>query len=1423
MRFRRNFLNVKNKAFAKVPGAFRRVRLFAVAVAVAAGFSKPAVARIYVADGGGSAVTAYSNSATGNAGPAATIKGGSTGISTPYGVAADRSHFYVTDIDNNSIQVYALTATGNFTPSARIRGDNTGLSFPYGVAVDANSIYVTNNNSNSVTIYPLGANGNNTPTATIVGADTGLLPNGIAVDANHIYVANSSSITVYPLTANGDAVPTATISGSNTGLTAPIGIAVDANHIYVTNANSILEFSLTANGNVAPTAVISGAGTGLVAPYGIAVNGSHILVTNDNTGHDSITEYALNATGNAAPTATITGSATGLETPLGIAIAPDPIPYTWLAPAAISYGTALSPAQLNLQTTVAGTVVYSQPSGTVLHPGMYALTATITPTDTVNYVPTTASVMLTVNKAEPTITWATPGAITYGTALSSTQLNATASSGGSPLDGTITYSPLSGTVPHGGSQTLTANFAPTDTTDYAATSTNVNLTVNKAAPVITWATPAAVTYGTALSGKQLDAVAKFNGSTVPGVFLYAPLSGTVPDGGSQTLGTTFSPTDTTDYLPVTTPATVMLTVNPATPVLTWPQPAEITYGTALSGIQLNAVAKANGGIVSGTYTYSETAGTVLHPYAYTLSVSFAPTNAADYNSATATAKLTVVKATPAITWATPGAITYGTALSGTQLDAVSTFNGAPVAGAFTYTPASGNVPGAGSQTLSAAFSPTDTKDYSAVTTPVTVMLTVNKAAAPTLTWAAPKAITYGTALSATQLDAVVKINGVAVAGTFTYSPASGTVLDAGSQTLDVTVTSPNFDTATSSTTLTVNKAAAPTLTWATPAAITYGTALSGAQLNATAKVNGTAVGGTFTYTPSSGTVPGSGSQKLSVTFVSTDYATATASTNLTVNKAIVALTWAQPAPIAYLTALSGTQLNAVAMANGSAVAGIFTYSPAAGTNLKPGSQTLSVTFVPTDTADYSPTSQTAKVSLTVNKAAPIMIWFTPKAITYGTALSSTQLDANAFLLPGTYVYTPAAGTVLQPGSQQLSVSFTPTDSADFASASATTTLTVNKVVPVITWATPAPVYYHTVLSDTQLNATATVNGAPAAGSFLYTPAAGTVALKSQALDASFTPTDSAHYASASASVNLTVYPPGAPRLTITIQIKGIGTINGVTVDSNYIYVAADSAILVYPINADSTTPPTAIITGDSTGLDSPRGIAVDSNNIYAENHGGNSVTVYPLWASGNFTPTAVIMGPSTDPDEPSNNTSLHQPYGITVDGANIYIANYYNNTILVFPLDGTGNIYPSRKIGGSNTQLGGPLGVAVNGGHIYASNYGTEDVTVFPLAANGNASPSAVIKGSNTGFATESLNSLAIDSKNIYVTCTLGAGDDHISVFPLTASGNVVPSILLGGTGTGINDPTGVAVDATRLYVANAAASTITIYLLTDLSNLPAP
>ena len=81
--------------------------------------------------------------------------------------------------------------------------------------------------------------------------------------------------------------------------------------------------------------------------------------------------------------------------------------------------------------------------------------------------------------------------------------------------------------------------------------------------------------------------------------------------------------------------------------------------------------------------------------------------------------------------------------------------------------------------------------------------------------------------------------------------------------------------------------------------------------------------------------------------------------------------------------------------------------------------------------------------LTIGKATPTIIWSTPADITYGTALSGTQLNATSGGVAGTFVYTPAAGTVLSAGSaQQLSVTFTPSDSNSYNTPAATTT-TIN--------------------------------------------------------------------------------------------------------------------------------------------------------------------------------------------------------------------------------------------------------------------------------------------------------------------------------------------------------------------------------------------
>ena len=114
-----------------------------------------------------------------------------------------------------------------------------------------------------------------------------------------------------------------------------------------------------------------------------------------------------------------------------------------------------------------------------------------------------------------------------------------------------------------------------------------------------------------------------------------------------------------------------------------------------------------------------------------------------------------------------------------------------------------------------------------------------------------------------------------------------------------------------------------------------------------------------------------------------------------------------------------------------------------------GTDTLTATF-PSDANLAASTSK--GVQVTVTQTTPVVTWTAPAAIEFGVPLGATQLDATASV-PGAFGYTPAAGTVLLPGANQVTATFAPTDSFDFSGASATQTITVT--APSLTGISPS--------------------------------------------------------------------------------------------------------------------------------------------------------------------------------------------------------------------------------------------------------------------------------------------------------------------------------------------------------------------------------
>ncbi|NBP25627.1 MAG: hypothetical protein EBU81_13980, partial [Proteobacteria bacterium] len=241
----------------------------------------------------------------------------------------------------------------------------------------------------------------------------------------------------------------------------------------------------------------------------------------------------------------------------------------------------------------------------------------------VHYLVTTLTGGLTVTGTAPVFTSTNSFSGTVGVAFS----NTVTASGTAPITFRGSYLPsglnlaTNGVI--GGTPTTAGTSVATLTASNSVGMTNQTATfmIAKGTPVISnWPTAPAISYGQAVSNSILTG----GSASVVGTFAWqAPTNR--PNAGTHSLGVTFTPTATNDYISVSTNLT--LVVNPAAAVLTWnPSPATgLTYPAPLSSTQLNATST-----VEGAFTYSPSSGTVLNAGTNVLKAVFRPSDTNSY-------------------------------------------------------------------------------------------------------------------------------------------------------------------------------------------------------------------------------------------------------------------------------------------------------------------------------------------------------------------------------------------------------------------------------------------------------------------------------------------------------------------------------------------------------------------------------------------------------------------------------------------------------------------------------------------------------------------------------------------------------------------------------------------------------------------------
>ncbi len=929
------------------------------------------------------------------------------------------------------------TATGSFPITIKVTDSSTG-SGPYNSGAIAYTLTVT---APTIAITPspalpaatVGVAYNQTITSTggtgpYTYTETGALPAGVTLTTAGVLSGTPTAGGSFPITI------TATDSNGNTGTQAETW-TVNAPTITILpaagNLNATAEAAFTQTFTVTggtpsytwtetgalPAGITWSAASATLSGTATA-SGSFpitIKVTDNSTGsgpYSMTNAYTLVVAG---PTITMTPAAGALTGTVGAVFtqaftASGGVgPYTYSETGALPAGVSFSGNTL---------------SGTPTQGGTFA-GIMITAKDANNF---TYSQTYTLTVNAPTITLAPPAGNLTVTAEAAFSQAFTASGGTSPY----TYSET-GALPTGLSWTAgtgTISGTATQSGSFPITITAHDSSTGTGAPYST----GAVAYTLVVSGPTINVTP----ATLPGATAAVPYSQQMSaTGGTGTF--TWSETGT---LPagITFSATGLLS-GTATQAGSFPLTITAKDGDNFTGTASVTLTVAGPTLAISPTTLPPASTTAAYSQAFTASGGTGPYTYAETGALPAgitwTAATATLSGTPTVSGTFPITITVTDSTTGTGAPFSKQFGFTLAVNAPTITIAPTSLPAA---SIAAAYNQTVTA--SGGSAPYTYTVTAG-------------ALPAGLTLSS--------------AGAISGTPTAG-----GTFTFTITAKDSSSFTGTGNFTLTVN---APTLTLTPPTGnlgVTAGTAFSQTF---------TATGGTgpYTYTETgtlptgltfsagtlSGTTTQSGSFPISVT--AKDSSTGAGPYSVSVNYTIVVgtnvvtITWPNPSAITYGTSLAGV-LDATATNGGNTVAGTFVYTatPTGGsastvtsaTDLAAGTYTLTATFTPTNTATYTAPSPKS-VSLTVNQAQPTISWTPAATIAYGTTLAG-ELNAAANFggnsVAGSFAYTatPSGGsasavtssTVLADGSYTLGVTFTPTDTTDYKTATATAPLTV---------------------------------------------------------------------------------------------------------------------------------------------------------------------------------------------------------------------------------------------------------------------------------------------------------------------------------------------------------------------------------------------
>jgi DNA-binding beta-propeller fold protein YncE len=237
----------------------------------------------------------------------------------------------------------------------------------------------------------------------------------------------------------------------------------------------------------------------------------------------------------------------------------------------------------------------------------------------------------------------------------------------------------------------------------------------------------------------------------------------------------------------------------------------------------------------------------------------------------------------------------------------------------------------------------------------------------------------------------------------------------------------------------------------------------------------------------------------------------------------------------------------------------------------------------------------------------------------------------------------------------------------------------------------------------------------------------------------------------------------------------------------------------------------------SSSFDHPFGITSDGYNLYIADQVNNKIRKIVI-SSGTVS-TIAGSGTAGSTDSTGVSASFNQPWGITTDGTNIFVADTLNNKIrkivissgIVTTLAGSGTAGSNNATGISAT-FSHPDGITTDGTNLYVTDSANNLIrkivissgVVTTLAGSGTAASG---DGTGLGASFKTPMGITTDGTNLYIT---DFGSHYIrkveissTVVTTVAGTGSTGSTNATGTAASFNQPTGITTDGTNLFVAD--------------------